>query len=206
MSCIIVGAGDFAGFVRPKGEKDFLIAADKGYDYCINAGVTPDLVVGDFDSRGSVPEGDNVIVVPEEKNDTDTHLALIAGIKRGFATFEIYGALGGSRLSHTLANLQMLSELSHLGRHGFMYGNGFCATAITDEGIALGGDREGMLSVFSMSDVSNGVTISGAKYELKDAQLTNTFALGVSNEFVKGSEAQIIVDDGTLLIIYEIPS
>ena len=62
-----------------------------------------------------------------------------------------------------------------------------------------------MFSVFSMSDVSEGVTISGAKYELKDAELTNTFALGVSNQFIRGNETQLIVENGTLLIIYEIP-
>ena len=127
------------------------------------------------------------------------------GLEKGYNTFEIYGAAGGARLAHTIANIQMLSELSHLGRHGFLYGNGFCATAITDEGIVLAGDREGMFSVFSMSDVSEGVTISGAKYELKDAELTNTFALGVSNQFIRGNETQLIVENGTLLIIYEIP-
>ena len=206
MPCIIVGAGDFFGFKRPVEENDFVIAADGGYDHCIRAGVKPDLVIGDFDSRESVPEGDNVIVVPVEKNDTDTHLAMQEGLKRGFATFEIYGAFGGKRFSHTMANIQMLSELSHIGRHGFMYGDGYCATAVTDEGIALGGDREGYLSVFSMSDVSRGVTIAGAKYELKDAELTSSFALGVSNEFVPGTEARIIVQDGTLLIVYGIPS
>lgn len=206
MPCIIVGAGDFSGFRRKITEKDFVIAADAGYDYCIREGVTPDIVVGDFDSRGSIPDRPDVIAVPCEKDDTDTHLALKKGLEKGFTAFEIYGALGGKRLSHTVANLQMLSELSHIGRHGFMYGDGYCATAITDEGIALGGQRKGMLSVFSMSDTAKGVTISGAKYELENAVLTNSFSLGVSNEFVDGREAQIIVTEGTLLIIYEIPS
>ena len=68
--CHIVGGGDFFG-IRPTGEGDFIIAADKGLLYLQNLGITPNLVIGDFDSLGHTPNGRNIIVLPCEKNDTD---------------------------------------------------------------------------------------------------------------------------------------
>ena len=61
--CIIIGAGDFNGLKNEYGEDitpgaaDLLIAADGGYDAVLEIGLTPDIVVGDFDSReGKVPK------------------------------------------------------------------------------------------------------------------------------------------------------
>ena len=58
----------------------------------------------------------------------------------------------------------------------------------------------GMISVFSLSEVSKGVTLKGLMYNLEKANLTNDFPLGVSNEFIIDEEAEITVEDGTLLI------
>ena len=58
----------------------------------------------------------------------------------------------------------------------------------------------GMLSVFSLSDVSKGVTLKGLMYNMSSANLTSDFPLGVSNEFIIDEEAEITVEDGTLLI------
>ena len=72
--CHIVGGGDFFG-IRPTGEGDFIIAADKGLLYLQNLGITPNLVIGDFDSLGHTPNGQNIIVLPCEKNDTDIKIS-----------------------------------------------------------------------------------------------------------------------------------
>lgn len=64
--CHIVGGGDFFG-IRPTGEGDFIIAADKGLLYLQNLGITPNLVIGDFDSLGHTPNGQNIIVLPCER-------------------------------------------------------------------------------------------------------------------------------------------
>ena len=50
--CIIIAplyAGEDAEWLR-RGEDDFLICADGGYDAAVRCGMKPDLTVGDFDS------------------------------------------------------------------------------------------------------------------------------------------------------------
>ena len=84
--CHIVGGGDFFG-IRPTGEGDFIIAADKGLLYLQNLGITPNLVIGDFDSLGHTPNGRNIIVLPCEKNDTDMGAAVAEGVMRGYKKF-----------------------------------------------------------------------------------------------------------------------
>jgi thiamine pyrophosphokinase len=56
-------------------------------------------------------------------------------------------------------------------------------------------------SVFSYSERSEGVTITGARYPLTDAVLTHSYPLGVSNEFVDGACAAVSLRTGRLLIV-----
>ena len=103
--CYIFGALDtpIADF-KPQ-ESDLIIAADGGYSTLTKLNIKPDLVVGDFDSLGSIPENENVVKHPVKKDDTDTLLAVKIGLEKGYKTFIIYGAIGG-RLDHTVATIQ----------------------------------------------------------------------------------------------------
>ena len=58
---------------------------------------------------------------------------------------------------------------------------------------------EGIVSVFSLTDVSTGVNEEGLKYGLDDATLTNRTSWGLSNELV-GTAARISVESGTLAV------
>ena len=71
---------------------------------------------------------------------------------------------------------------------------------IKDSEIEFPSKENGFISVFSLSDKSEGVTISGLKYEIENAELTNNFPLGVSNEYI-GKPSKISVKKGILLII-----
>lgn len=59
----------------------------------------------------------------------------------------------------------------------------------------------GSISVICLSDVAKHVVIKGLKYEY-EGDLSNQFALGVSNSFI-GKEGLIQVEEGELLLIYE---
>ena len=200
-TCYIVGAGEMTGNFIPPDKGDFIIAADAGYQHLERLHITPDLIVGDFDSLGTVPEGPNVIRHPVMKNDTDTMLAAKIALERGYRNFLIYGGLGGARLDHSFANIQMLAYIADHGGTGFLTDNGQTITAIKDRSLVLSERLSGTISVFSNSSVSEGVTLEGLLYPLENAVLTSTFPLGVSNAFT-GQRAKITVKKGTLIVMW----
>ena len=201
--CYIIGAGSFYGFVRRPGPGDCVIAADAGYAVCRREGMTPDLVVGDFDSLGAAPDFPNIVQMPVEKDDTDTLHAMRIGLARGYMHFAVYGGTGGERADHTLANLQCLLFLVKNGARGVLYGDGIQYSILHNEALRFPAGKRGDFSAFCLDGEARGVTERGFKYKLDNAVLTSDFPLGVSNSFT-GVPAEITVADGTLILYYEI--
>lgn len=201
--CYVAGAGEYYDrkLSFPVTENDYVIAVDGGYDWLEKSGIKADMVIGDFDSLKKVPCHSNVIRLNPEKDDTDMLAALKEGLKLGCDEFHIYGGTGG-RIEHTFANLACLAYLAGLSVRGFLYDNHSIITAVTNATITFGKEHSGYVSVFSHTNQSAGVFLKGLKYELTDATLTNTFPLGVSNEFL-GVESSVSVKEGTLIIVYE---
>lgn len=196
-TCVVIGAGPVRNLSVPADA--FVICADGGLAAAANYNITPDLIVGDFDSLGIVPKGDNVVVYPVEKDVTDSFIAIEEGLKRGFDRFVFYGCVGG-RLDHTLANIQHLQYLAEHGAQGMLVGDKETLTVIKDAAVHFDAKRKGGVSVLSLSEKSEGVTIEGLFYEAKDIPLTNGFPLGVSNHFT-GKPATVSVKNGVLLIV-----
>ena len=69
--CVIFGAGEYYEGPAPAIEKGMLaIAADGGLDHMRAMGLSPDFVIGDFDSlSGDVPDGDRSVRLPPQKDD-----------------------------------------------------------------------------------------------------------------------------------------
>jgi len=199
MACYIFGAGSFDGLDRRPAKGDYVIAADGGYRWCLQEGIEPDLLLGDFDSLREVPDFPRILRVPVEKDDTDMMLAVKKGLALGQRTFHLYGGLGGTRTDHTIANLQTLLYLAVRGAQGYLYGRGEWYTAIRDGSADFPARPEGILSVFCMGAPASGVTIRGGQYPLEDACLTADFPLGVSNHFV-GQPIRVTVKKGALLL------
>ena len=99
--CFIFAAGTYYGLRERPQTGDLVLAADAGYLACRQAGITPDLLLGDFDSMDQPADFDHVCRVPVEKDDTDTMLAVKTGLEQGCGEFYIYGGTGGRRLDHT---------------------------------------------------------------------------------------------------------
>lgn len=205
--CIIVAAGDMTVSEIPAREEDLVIAVDGGLDYCSLLGVEPDLVLGDFDSVGEDRAGqiafwekqcpERVIRLQCEKDDTDTLMAIKVALERGCDHFLIYGATGG-RLEHTIANIQSLLYLKHHGAVGYLMDGTGMIFVLEDEEVRFQASMEGYLSLFALGKEAAGVDISGMKYPLSDALITNDFPIGISNEFT-GQEAAVRVRSGQLL-------
>ena len=198
--CVIFCAGGFSGLLEPLNADDYVIAADGGLIHTEGLGITPHEVLGDFDSLGYTPE--NAAVFPVEKDDTDAMLAVRRGLQLGYQEFLLYGVLDGPRLDHTLANLQVLAFLAKENASGFLVGNTHIVTLIRNGSISFPVDAKGILSVFSLSDKAEGVTLTGLKYTLEDGTIAPDYPLGVSNHFV-GKEARIQVKKGSLWVLYD---
>ena len=200
--CWIYGGGGFdPAFPYLPEQNDLVIAADSGLKTVERLGLSPDLIVGDFDSLGRVPTGKNVVTLPVEKDVTDAAAAVAEGRARGFGRFFFVGCTGG-RPDHTFAAYQLLADLAARGEHGLVFGDGFTVTSINDGSLAFPARDGGTLSVFAVGGDASGVTISGAFYPLSDATLAPTFPLGVSNSFT-GKPVTVEVKHGTLLVFAE---
>jgi len=199
-TCHIFGAGEYYNQLPQLRQDDFIIAADGGYSYLASHGIAADIIIGDFDSIGTPPSGENVMFLPKEKDDTDMLAAIKAGISQGFDIFYIYGGTGG-RIDHTLANIQCIAWLARQSCRGYLVGDGVVMTAIHNSTITFPASAEGMISIFSHNNIAEGVSVNGLKYCLSDTTLSNTFPIGISNEFV-GVESRIKVTNGTLIVTY----
>ena len=201
-TCFVIGAGDVLSTDIKATKDDFIICADGGYRYKDLLGRECDCVVGDFDSFGTVPETENKIVAPCEKDETDMMLAVDTGYAKGFRDFVLFGALGGERSDHSVANIQLLHYIASKDAKGTIIHGNEIFTAFKNDTLILDENLNGYISVFSLSDESRGVTIKNLKYTLEDAVLNSFNPVGVSNEFI-GERAEISVKDGVLLAVYK---
>lgn len=188
---VIVGGGDRCRIDVPEGS--LVIAADRGLRYCTEQGIVPDMVIGDFDSLGYVPDGDNVVVVPCEKDDTDTMLAVKKAVSVGCDELIIYGGMGG-RLSHTIANIQTLVYARSQGADAVLAGDD-CTVRLCSEGTYV---HEGYFSLFALSDTAD-VEITGARYSGRFT-LERTFPLGVSNRADGAFGIKVICGDVLMIM------
>ncbi len=202
--CYIVGAGSLYEGDLPfqKQENDLLIAADGGYEYVKNAGMMPDLLIGDFDSMEKPNVSCEIITLPVEKDDTDIAYAVKEGFRRGYTRFVIYGGLGGKRLSHTIANMQLLEYVAQQGGTAKLVG-GTTSLFLLAEGQSHIFEQETgkELSLFSVTPTAS-VTLQGMKYPVTEATLKRSFPLGVSNRVLE-STATVTVHSGTVLVVIE---
>ena len=98
--CVIISAcpvsASLASALRPG---DTIIACDAGYRNCGPLHCRPDIIVGDFDTAPCpAQEGDDTIILPHVKDDTDTEYAAKLASEKGCA---VRAALAEGKLSQT---------------------------------------------------------------------------------------------------------
>ncbi len=195
------------GEIRPEnilehpGEDDLIIAADSGYRNAERMGVTPSLVLGDFDSfpLGKVPKSTEILQVPAEKDDTDTQLAVSVALEKGAKELVIIGGLDG-RLDHTLSNLAILEDLNQKHIRAVITDGRNRVRFVKNDGVILLRDGYQYFSVIAADPVIKGVSIDGCKYPLKKAKIQKTQQFAVSNEIV-GNCALIEIRRGGAWIV-----
>lgn len=197
--CIIISGGE-ASPIPPRQPGDLVIACDRGYAHARAAQVPCDLLISDFDSyAGDVDPALKTLRYASEKDDTDTMLAVRYAVEHGCQRLELCCALGG-RLDHAYANLQAAAYAARAGLSVRVSGKNDTVRFLKDGALTLPRQEGYSLSVFSWSETCVRVNIHGTKYELTDARLTNTFPLGVSNQW-RLPQAQIRVGAGLLMVV-----
>jgi len=194
---IICGGPETFDSVRIE-EDSYVICADSGYDKAISAGITPELVIGDFDSIKSVPEGVKTIKAPVHKDDTDTMLAIRTAISEGYKDITLVSAFSG-RMDHSIANLSALCFMSEQGIKGRIIGDSCNAYYLDETSIMLTPDKNRYLSVFSSTETAT-VTIKGAEYEVENFEMKKSFPIGVSNEFTN-ENCVVTVHSGAVYVL-----
>lgn len=181
---------------------DPVIAADAGWKTACLMGVTPSLLVGDFDSLGALPEsgGTEILRVPAEKDDTDTQLAVRIALERGATELCIIGGMSG-RVDHTLSSLAVLEDLNRRGIPAILTDGQNRARFLRNGSLLLPrAEQFRYLSLITATEKATGVTLEGCKYPLRNATLTRRNQYAVSNE-IAGSCALISVRHGGIYII-----
>lgn len=200
--CVIVGGADINNpqYVKTRLNKDdFFVFCDCGLRHLDALGVSADLIVGDFDSYKKPYLATETIVLPCEKDDTDTVFAVKKAIARGYDDFLLIGVVG-ARLDHTLGNVSILLYLDSLGKKGIIIDD-YSEMQIVSGGTVLIEDRYAFFSLLNISGAAKGITIKNAKYPLSDAEIACEYQYGISNEVIPGKAAEVSVGNGRLLLI-----
>lgn len=185
--------------VRPD---DCVIAADRGFALCREAGVEPDFCIGDFDSLKegeSIPAG--AIIHPRAKDDTDTLLALKLAQSLNLREILLLGGLGG-RTDHSLANLQLMRWADNRGlRLSICSGRETLQLLAPGRHIFAPQPAAQPFSLLAFSPIVEGLTLAGAEYCAENLTLTDDFPLGISNAALPDTPLSITFTAGRLLLI-----
>ena len=185
--CVIIGGAkirDYESIRQYLRPDDFNIFCDCGLAHRETLGIEPDLIVGDFDSHANPNLDVETIVLPCEKDDTDTVFAVKEAVKRGFDNFLLIGAVGG-RLDHTLGNVSILLMLHGMGRKALLVDDWSEMEIVSKEPVSIE-DSFPFFSLLNISGTARGITIEDAKYPLRGAEIQCTYQYGISNEVVPG--------------------
>ena len=207
--CVIVGGADISNYDRIIAHiksDDFVIFCDSGLKHMEKLAVKPSLIVGDFDSHENPHFDVETIVLPCEKDDTDTVFAVKEAIKRGYKEFLLIGVIG-ARLDHTLGNVYILEYLDELGLKGKIIDD-YSEMELVSREPAYVDDSYAFFSLINITGIARGITIENAKYPLNNGEITCSYQYGVSNEVLPSKRAKISIKDGKVLLIkdYKRPS
>ena len=200
--CVIIGGADIHEYEIIRGmlrEDDFFVFCDSGLKHLEALGVIPDLIVGDFDSYENPHMNVETIVIPCEKDDTDTVFAVKEAIKRGHGEFLLIGVIGG-RLDHSLGNVSILLYLDSLGKNGSI-ADDYSEMQIVSKTPAVISGEYPYFSLLNVTGCAKDICIRNAKYPLENAEITCEYQYGISNEVLPGQEAVVSVGCGRLLLL-----
>lgn len=206
MTALIIGNGsDLEKSCIENINIDYVICADGGLEKAEKLNLRPNLILGDFDSVDSTVldyyKNLNIetVTFPTEKDYTDMELAVEYAVKKGFNNITLIGA-SGTRLDHTLANIQLLEKYHHMGINIEIIDNNNHIRIISDNSdIEIINKKDHFVSLVPVTETIEGITLEGFKYPLNNVNVKRGTALLISNE-ITYNVGRIILKKGTALV------
>lgn len=200
--CVIIGNASINNYnflLKEIKEDDFLIYCDGGLKHLEKLNILPNLIVGDFDSFKNPNFDIETIVLPREKDDTDTMFAVKEGIKRGYKDFLLLGVIG-ERLDHSLANVSILLYLESLNLKAKIIDD-YSEILLVSKNRELITNDFSYFSLINLLNNAKGVDVINAKYPLIDVTLPTTYQYSISNEVLPNKVSEVSLKEGSLLLI-----
>jgi thiamine pyrophosphokinase len=185
---------------------ELIIAADGGARHCLTLDLTPNVIIGDFDSLS--PEeinrfqdtGVELIRHPVHKDHTDLELALEHAAARGADEITILGGLGG-RLDQSAASLLLLASPEWQKTPIRLVDGRQSALVLRGEGsLTLQGHVGDIVSLLAMAGDAKGISTRGLEYPLRKEDLAIGSSHGVSNTLLSET-AEVHLEEGLLLVV-----
>jgi len=202
------GSPDSPDLIRHvAGLADLVVAADGGARYALEAGVVPDLLVGDMDSLGEnlareiERRGATLERHPVRKDKMDGHLAVLAAREQGATEADLLCAVGG-RFGALFAAPHILLAAERIGLRSTVVADRGRMFVIEAGTTTVRGTPRDSISIFPLSGPAADVTLEGMEYPLENASLQPGDTLGFHNELI-GAEARVSVGEGALLVVHE---
>ena len=212
MRAVIFANGEFSNRDLAKdeiGADDLVIAADGGARHCLNIGISPAFVIGDFDSLSEDEQsqleanGAKLIRHPARKDKTDLELALLHAKSVGATDVIIYGGLG-ARWDQSIANI-LLTCNSELRAMDFVFISGKTRIHAIHDDLTFTGNPGDTVSLIPLTQEVAGITTSNLEYPLTVESLEIGTTRGVSN-VLTAKDATISIRSGILLCFHEYKS
>lgn len=175
--------------------EDFVICADGALNFLNKKNITPNLIVGDFDSLGFVPE--NSIQYPTDKDLTDGEIALIKAKELGAKRVRITCA-GGFRDDHFLGNLALLEIAENIGIFATIETR-YSEIYLVTNSIEINVAKNCYVSLIALENSTISYS-NGLKYEYNNTKLLRASTLGVSNVTISDN-IELKIDSGKVLLI-----
>ena len=205
---LIVGNGILNSnkfYINLSKKVDFIIGVDIGAKVLLDAGVKPDLAIGDFDSFENFglfeKAGIRIIKYPIEKDKSDTELAIDFAVENEFTGF-LFSSMLGRRIDHALFNISLLLKLCKEGKNCAIVEENEEIYPISSESRIFKVNTVDIVSIFPLDKIVYGVLTEGLKYELQNKDLFYGSTLPLSNVALK-NEISISIKKGTALVIIE---
>ena len=177
---------------------NYIICADGGANHARRLGITPDIILGDFDSiRASTRKVFKSVVQKKigDQENTDLEKALAYCIENHFSSADIVGAFG-DRIDHTTGSLGCFKKFGKKIDIRFLDSVG--ETTLILKSLTIRTTKGEKISLIPLERCT-GITTQHLLYPLHNDILELGVREGISNE-ATGRSATITVQKGTLLL------